>query len=99
MPRDFEWCVEQGGQHGRKGRVRTIKPRDDVYIHICYDRFNKSHAGEVHHVGEKKRSKKRSKKQSKKQSQKQSKKGSEEEVYLGPRGGRYVIRNGRKVYQ
>jgi len=51
MPKDFERCVKQGG------RVRTIKPRKGVYIHICYDKKGKAHRGEVHHI--KKRRKKK----------------------------------------
>jgi len=43
MPKDFTKCVKQGG------RVRTIKPRNDVYIRICYDKKGKSHRGEVKH--------------------------------------------------
>lgn len=30
MPADFDRCVRRGG------RVRTVKPRADVYIHVCY---------------------------------------------------------------
>lgn len=30
MPESFTRCVRRGG------RVRTIKPRSDVYIKVCY---------------------------------------------------------------
>jgi hypothetical protein len=41
MPADFERCVREGG------RVRTIKLKDDKYMHVCYDKSGKSHAGEI----------------------------------------------------
>ncbi len=41
MPSGFDKCVEEGG------RVRTKKLSDGRYIHICYDKSGKSHAGEV----------------------------------------------------
>jgi hypothetical protein len=41
MPKDFERCVKEGG------RVRTITLPGGKYMHICYDRQGKSHAGEV----------------------------------------------------
>lgn len=45
MPADFERCV------GSKGsRTRTIKPKgagSPEYVHVCYDKSGKSHAGEV----------------------------------------------------
>jgi hypothetical protein len=41
MPKDFERCVDQGG------RVRTKKLKDEKYVHVCYDKRGKSHAGEV----------------------------------------------------
>jgi len=45
MPTSFLKCVKEGG------RVRTIKPRPDVYIHICYPKGGgKPVAGEVHHL-------------------------------------------------
>ena len=42
MPAAFERCVKNGG------RVRTIKPRADVYIKVCFIN-GKSYRGEVHH--------------------------------------------------
>ncbi len=41
MPKAFNKCVKSGG------RVRTIKPKKNKYIHVCY-KNNKSYAGEVH---------------------------------------------------
>jgi hypothetical protein len=41
MPADFEKCVREGG------RVRTKKIGKGKYIHICWDKQGKSHAGEV----------------------------------------------------
>ena len=43
MPKDFNKCVKEGG------RVRTIpvKGHKDEYMHICYDKKGKAHAGEV----------------------------------------------------
>ena len=41
MPADFERCVSEGG------RVRTKTLSGGKYIHICYDKSGKSHAGEV----------------------------------------------------
>lgn len=41
MPADFEKCVREGG------RVRTKKIKGNKYIHICYDKQGKAHAGEV----------------------------------------------------
>ena len=41
MPRDFNLCVAQGG------RVRTKKLSKGRFIRICFDKNNKSHAGEV----------------------------------------------------
>ena len=41
MPEDFEKCIKNGG------RVITKKIDDKKYIHICYDKNGKSHAGEV----------------------------------------------------
>jgi len=43
MPADFDRCVAQGG------KVRTIKPKPGRYMHVCYDKNGKSHAGEVMH--------------------------------------------------
>ena len=44
FPADFERCKREGG------RVRTIavKGQPDKYMHVCYDKNGKSHAGEVH---------------------------------------------------
>lgn len=41
MPADFDRCVSGGG------RVRTIKVGKNKYMHVCYDKQNKSHTGEV----------------------------------------------------
>ena len=41
MPKDFDKCVKDGG------KVRTKKLKGGKYIHICYDKNGKSHAGEV----------------------------------------------------
>ncbi len=41
MPADFRKCVSEGG------RVRTKKVGKDKFIHICFDKAGKSHAGEV----------------------------------------------------
>ena len=41
MPADFDACVKEGG------RVRTMKIKGGRYMHICYDKAGKSHAGEV----------------------------------------------------
>jgi hypothetical protein len=43
MPKDFEKCIREGG------RVRTIpvKGHKDEYMHICYDKNGKAHAGEI----------------------------------------------------
>ena len=41
MPEDFEKCRREGG------RIRTKTLSDGRYIHICYDKAGKSHAGEV----------------------------------------------------
>ena len=30
MPASFDRCKRRGG------KIRTIKPRPDVYIHVCY---------------------------------------------------------------
>lgn len=43
MPKDFEWCVKQGG------KVKTIKPKgksSKTYIRVCYYK-GKSYTGEV----------------------------------------------------
>lgn len=41
MPEDFDVCVKAGG------RVRTMKVGKNRYMHVCYDKEGKSHAGEV----------------------------------------------------
>ena len=41
MPADFDKCVAE------KGRVRTITLKGGRFMRICYDKNNKSHAGEV----------------------------------------------------
>lgn len=41
MPADFDACVANGG------RVKTIKVGKNKYMHVCYDKEGKSHAGEV----------------------------------------------------
>jgi len=41
MPADFDKCVKEGG------RVRTMKVKGGRYMHICFDKQGKSHAGEV----------------------------------------------------
>jgi hypothetical protein len=47
MPEAFIRCKRRGG------RVRTIKPRPDVYIAVCYPKGGGTPVhGEVHHVKE-----------------------------------------------
>lgn len=41
MPEDFERCRREGG------RIRTKKLSKGRYLHICWDKSGKSHAGEV----------------------------------------------------
>lgn len=41
MPKDFDKCVNEGG------RVRTMPLSKGRYMHVCYDKAGKSHAGEV----------------------------------------------------
>ncbi|KKU88269.1 MAG: hypothetical protein UY18_C0017G0003 [Microgenomates group bacterium GW2011_GWF2_47_9] len=41
MPADFDKCVADGG------KVRTKPLSGGKYMHICYDKEGKSHAGEV----------------------------------------------------
>ena len=41
MPADFDRCVANGG------RVTTRKIGKNRYMHICFDKDGKSHAGEV----------------------------------------------------
>ncbi len=40
-PQAFDKCVKEGG------RVRTKKVGKDKFMHICWDKEGKSHAGEV----------------------------------------------------
>ena len=40
MPKAFKKCVKSGG------KVRTIKPKANKYIHVCY-KGGKSYSGEV----------------------------------------------------
>jgi hypothetical protein len=45
MPKDFEKCVASKGS-----RTRTVKPKgkgSPEYLHVCFDKQGKSHAGEV----------------------------------------------------
>lgn len=42
MPQAFENCRKNGG------RIRTIKPKEGVYIPVCF-LGGKSYRGEVHH--------------------------------------------------
>lgn len=44
MPANFEKCVKE------KGKVIRIKPNGKTYLNICYDKNNKAHSGEVHHM-------------------------------------------------
>lgn len=48
MPADFDKCDAEGG------RVRTMTLSKGRYMKVCYDKNNKSHAGEVHQVKTKK---------------------------------------------
>lgn len=41
MPKNFTECVNEGGS------VRTMPVKGGRYMHICYDKDGKSHAGEV----------------------------------------------------
>ena len=41
MPADFDKCEREGG------RIRTMKLKDGRYMHVCWDKQGKSHAGEV----------------------------------------------------
>jgi len=43
MPKGFDACRKAGG------RIRTIKPKPNVYIPVCYI-GGKSYRGEVHHT-------------------------------------------------
>ena len=46
MPQAFNTCVKNGG------KVRTVKPNKDTYIHVCYLN-GKSYRGEVKHIKKK----------------------------------------------
>lgn len=54
MPSDFDKCVSDGG------KVVTKNVNDKQYLHICYDKKGKPHAGEVR--TKKKKSKEKSRK-------------------------------------
>lgn len=41
MPADFDKCVSEGG------KVITKRVNKGEYMHICFDKAGKSHAGEV----------------------------------------------------
>ena len=41
MPEDFDRCVRE------KGRVRTMTLKGGKFLHVCYDKAGKSHAGEI----------------------------------------------------
>ncbi|KKM14604.1 hypothetical protein LCGC14_1704460 [marine sediment metagenome] len=41
MPAGFDKCAREGG------RVRTKKVGKNKFMHICWDKAGKSHAGEV----------------------------------------------------
>lgn len=41
MPADFEKCRAEGGN------ITTKKVGSKKYVHICWDKSGKSHAGEV----------------------------------------------------
>ena len=51
MPKSFTDCIKNGG------KVITKKINDEQYMHICYDKNGKAHAGEV--LTKKKRSSKK----------------------------------------
>lgn len=45
MPKQFVQCVRTGG------RVRTIKPKQSVYMHICYPKHGGAAIrGEIKHA-------------------------------------------------
>ena len=48
MPKDFDECKAEGG------RIRTMPLSKGRYMHVCYDKAGKSHAGEVKQKGTKK---------------------------------------------
>lgn len=41
MPEDFLKCIREGGH------VVTIKIGEDKYRHVCYDKNDKPHYGEI----------------------------------------------------
>lgn len=41
MPEGFDKCRREGG------RIRTLPLKNGRYMHVCYDKAGKSHAGEV----------------------------------------------------
>jgi hypothetical protein len=43
MPKDFTQCVNAGGRI----RTKVVSPKKGEYMHICFDKKGKSHAGEV----------------------------------------------------
>jgi len=43
MPQGFDTCRKNGG------RIRTVKPKEGVYIPVCW-LGGKSYRGEVHHT-------------------------------------------------
>ena len=88
MPLGFDQCRKEGG------RIRTIKPREDVYLHICWDKSGKSHAGEVKHV----KSPKKSYKKRQYWTILDDEGVNRNKLYIGPRGGKYVLVNGKKIY-
>ena len=50
MPDAFARCERRGG------KIRTIRPRSDIYIKVCYPKGGGSPVhGEVHHTKEKKK--------------------------------------------
>ncbi len=48
MPTDFDKCIAEGGN------VTTKKVGKGKYLHICWDKDGKSHAGEVKQMKESK---------------------------------------------
>ncbi len=43
MPKDFLKCVNEGG----RVRTKAVNKKRGEYMHICFDKRGKSHAGEV----------------------------------------------------
>jgi hypothetical protein len=51
-PANFDRCVRRGG------KVKTIKPRPDVYVHVCYPTSGGSPVhGEVKHTSKEEKKK------------------------------------------